>query len=217
MFGFFKLDENNIALYHLDVSGHGTSSALLSFTLNRMLSQSTLKDGLLKESSKDFPYYKIISPHSVISELNQRFKSDHNMILYFTIIYGFFNIKTSVLTFTQAGHPPLLLAKKSEGNLHKIGKGGFPVGMFEELNYESLSVRLTSGDRLFLYSDGLIDCKNPENEKFSEQRLTNLLKTTLNQPLSEAIAFIKNSVYEWRINHEFEDDITLLAVELKDC
>jgi sigma-B regulation protein RsbU (phosphoserine phosphatase) len=216
MFGFFRLDENHIALYHLDVSGHGTSSALLSFALNRMLSQNSIKDGLLKEPLEDPPYYKIVPPHLVVSELNQKFKTDHNLTLYFTIIYGLFDIRTKVLTFTQAGHPPFILAKKSVGELCKVGKGGFPVGMFEELDYESLSISLDPGDRLFLYSDGLTDCKNQNSEKFSEQKLIDLLKSTLHRPLSDVSSFVRNSISEWKGGNEFEDDITLLAIELDD-
>jgi sigma-B regulation protein RsbU (phosphoserine phosphatase) len=213
IFNYFRLVEDHIGFYLLDVAGHGIPSALLSVTLSRILSPSDRQDNPLKQLMTTSPYYKITQPSEVVSSLNQRFQADDDCMQYFTMIYGIIDAATGQLKLTQAGHPPPIQIK-NDGNISLIGTGGYPVAVFPEAEYEEHELCLSKGDRLILYSDGVTECENNMNERFSTERLIELTSINRDKPLKELINNIHNSISDWNGSDEFEDDISLLAIEM---
>jgi phosphoserine phosphatase RsbU/P len=213
IFNFFRLDEACLGFYHLDVAGHGIPSALLSVTLSKVLNPDPNQGSPLKYFIPTPPHYEITPPARVVSQLNHRFQSDMDKMVYFTMVYGIFDILSRQLTLTQAGHPsPVYLGNGGPPTL--LGNGGFPVGILPEVEYEALTVTLQPGDRLFLYSDGITECTNTSKEPFSEARFMKFIAASAHLPLAKLIAELEDALTQWRGGREFDDDISLLAFEI---
>ena len=213
-FDYFALDHHHLGFYQLDVAGHGVPSALMSFSLNRMLSQGMEGRGFLKRAQGLLPTYDINPPEQVMAELNRRFETAEDSMLYFTMVYGVIDTQTRVLTFTQAGHPPPIWVRKAQQEAVTVGHGGFPVGLLPDLDYESITLELQEGDRLFLYSDGITECANRANEQFSEKRLLQILDQHRDQPLGPVMSILGDALRDWKGSEQYEDDVSLLALEI---
>jgi len=214
IFNFFTLDENHTAFYLLDVSGHGIPSAMLSVSLSHELSLLERGD-LLRKYIPKTGQYEIHAPAGVIAELNRRYLSDKDSIHYFTMIYGIIDNKSRKLTLTQAGHPsPLYIPSGGEPSF--IGTGGFPVGMFPLIEYEEEEIKLKKGDRLFIYSDGISDCRNKDNEVFSEKLMDEFFLRYGRLSIDNLMKTLENTLTLWKDGEEFEDDISLLSLEVTE-
>lgn len=211
MFNFFELDEQYVAFYQLDVSGHGVGPALLSFTLYHHITNQPRQAGLLMQPQGEG--YQPIPPQDVLYKLNNYFQNYADSSLYFTIIYGYLHKPTGELQLAQAGHPNPIYLSHASRLARKCGEGGFPVGMLPNIDYDNVTLHLQPGDRLFIYSDGITECMNQDNSCFSEDRLIALLENTQDQPLAKVLQQIGNTLQEWHAQELFDDDITLLAME----
>lgn len=213
IFNYFRLDNNHVGFYLLDVAGHGIAASMLSVTLSRVLSTENNKQCILKRQLESPPYYDITTPSAVIKSLNERFQSDEETMQYFTMIYGVINTLDGHTTITQAGHPPPVYIMKGS-NAVLVGSGGYPVGMFPDLDYEEEEVVLKQGDRLFIYSDGITECTNRNKEQFSVERLMNFVTEEPEMPLNGLMKKMEQSLRQWKGDDEFEDDVTLLALNV---
>src|SRR5262245_20643400 len=212
IFNFFRLDEYHLGFYHLDVAGHGIPSAMLSVTLSQVLSPANGQPSLLKRQHLDAAGQVILPPSEVISTLNQRFQSQDNSLLYFTMIYGLIDTQAARVTLTQAGHPsPVYLPRGGKTVL--LGTGGFPVGMWPEADYEMLTLDFQPGDRLVLYSDGVTECMNQTHEHFGETRLMRYVEAAGGQPLDQVMQNLERYLHAWKGDNAFEDDVSVLAIE----
>jgi sigma-B regulation protein RsbU (phosphoserine phosphatase) len=213
IFNFFRLDEAHLGFYLLDVAGHGIPSALLSVTLSKVLNPYPNEGSPLKYFIPVPPHYKIASPAQVISQLNHRFQNNIGRLVYFTMVYGIFDTLSRQLTLTQAGHPsPVYVANGGPPVL--LGPGGLPVGMFPEVEYDVLTLTLHPGDRLFLYSDGIIEATNGSREPFTVAGFMEFIAASAHLPLDKLIDELEAELIKWRGGEEFGDDISLLALEM---
>jgi PAS domain S-box-containing protein len=213
IFNVFRLDEKHIGLYILDVSGHGVTAALLSVTLNSVIYSLPRQSSLLKQQIVGSPEYRIVPPAEVAQQLNRQFLMNSEKPQYFTLVYGILNLETYEFRYVSAGHPSLIyLSHDSDAVI--LGKSGFPIGCFKEANYEESSVYLKPRDRLYLYSDGVTDAMNSNEEQFDKRRLINVLDQSRDILLKDSILSMLSSVDEWRGDAKLMDDVSILAVEI---
>ncbi|MCC8992433.1 MAG: SpoIIE family protein phosphatase [Candidatus Contendobacter sp.] len=210
IFDYFMIDERRLNFYQLDVAGHGVPAALLSFTLNQVLAQGAKEKRL--PGRVEGPEAET-APTQVVSELNRRFQSGIDPLLYFTLIYGSLDLPTGRVTLTQAGHPSPIVLRHADQQTELVGGGGFPVGMFPDLQYEAITLDLAPGDRLFLYSDGVTECANPVGDFFTEARLRRLLEATALLPAALVITRVGKALREWKGDDNHQDDVSLLILE----
>jgi sigma-B regulation protein RsbU (phosphoserine phosphatase) len=212
MLNVFSIDEKHVALYLLDVSGHGITSALMSVTLSRMLSPQSLQHSLLKEPSDNERGYRIVPPAEVAAGLNERIMQGPSTKQFFTLLYGILNTETKELRYVSAGHPGPLHMAVSEAPL-KLHGGPPAIGIFEGAAYEEQSVTLNPGDRLFIYSDGLLEGANKGGQVFDENELRCSVEETRAQPLQESIDSVMKMQEEWIEGSKEMDDASMLGVE----
>lgn len=214
MFGYFPLDDRHLALFQLDVSGHGVSSALISVALSKCLAQSRsleVQAGTCTPSGCGSP-----SPNRMLEELNRFFAGQPESNSYFaTMIYAVLDRETGRLELGAAGHPPPLLWNREKGTIEESAVRGLPLGVVANRRYASESHRLAPGDRLFVYSDGITECMSPAGEAFGSGRFRRLLEETAHLPLAEAIGRLEESLSAWRGQGSYTDDISLVAIERK--
>jgi len=209
----FPIDEHHVAFYILDVSGHGVPAAMLSVMLGTLLTPDNTRENPLKQYDEIAQRYVPVAPEVAVAELNRRFQSREDQ--YFTMIYGLLDTRDLVLRFCQAGHPhPLLLSGGSV--VQAVGEGGPPVGILPMAEYESVQVQLKPGDRFLMYSDGVTECTNPCGELFGDSRMQASLARSCTQPLCEMFDGLELQMENWRGKREFEDDISLLAIEVPE-
>jgi sigma-B regulation protein RsbU (phosphoserine phosphatase) len=211
IFNLFALDEHHVCVYLLDVSGHGVPAAMLSVTLSMLLTADASHGSPLQCLDPNTGTFDALSPGDAVRELNRRFQSKDDR--YFTMIYGLFDTRTSVLSLAQAGHPAPILMRKS-GGLEMLGEGGMPVGVLPDIAIDCFDVSVSQGDRLLLYSDGVTECMNARNEAYGESRLLAYLEERTHQPLNELLGGLLEDVKSWRNSAEFGDDLSLLALEI---
>jgi len=207
----FPIDQNHVAFYLLDVSGHGVPAAMLSVTLSMLLTADNTYGSPLKRFDAASQTYLTLPPEDAIAELNRRFQSRDDQ--YFTMIYGLLETRTLTLRFSQAGHPNPLLIQGGCG-MKVLGTGGSPVGILPQAEFDSVQVQLDPGDRLVLYSDGVTECTNPMGELFGEDRLRRYLTNAWDKPLAEMLGGLEAEIEDWHAKREFDDDISLLALEV---
>jgi PAS domain S-box-containing protein len=202
IFNVFRLDGRQLVIYLLDVSGHGVPAALLSVTLSRFLSPGGEWGGgpsLLG------------SPLRLVNQLNRQFPFGADTQQFFTILYGVFDVTERTFRYVSAGHPPLAWVD-AEGQSQKLQAPGLPVGIEPEPGYQEHMVRLAPGERLFLYTDGLLEARDPRGTQFGEERLLATLvrpEEALKGVLQEAM----RTVQQWAGAERLEDDASILGVE----
>lgn len=209
----FRLDERNVGLYVLDVSGHGAASALLSVSASHMLSP-LAESSLLRTTDSGRNGSSILTPPAeVAARLNAQLASQDGNEQYFTLIYGIFNLDTREFRYVCAGHPwPIV--QRSNSQLDVLESSGFPIGMIAEADYEELRVTLHSGDRLFLYSDGVPEAMNPSGEQFTQQRLLASLRQPREKSLADSVDALTSDVEGWCSESGLSDDVSILALEV---
>ncbi|MEJ2545479.1 MAG: PP2C family protein-serine/threonine phosphatase [Calditrichaceae bacterium] len=213
IYNVFRLDESNFGVYHIDVSGHGVASALFSVSLSQMLNTTVTKQNILKIATPDPPYYKISSPDKVIATLDEdRSFERHGM--YFTMIYMIVNVKTKKVKFTRAGHnyPIVIRADKS---IEIFKAGSIPIGWDLPRNDEVVELDVQSGDRIFLYSDGIHEATNPERKMFTLKRLCDSLKNSSNLSLDDSLDNLISELRQFIGQDNFEDDVSILSISMK--
>ncbi len=212
IFNFFNIDEDHICFYMLDVAGHGVWAAMLSVSLSKIISSAHGRSHPLKYFIPDPPHYEITPPATVMRELNRRFQNKNDAMQYFTMIYGIINTRNGSLRITQAGHPsPILVQREAKAKF--IGTGGFPVGMIADADYEEQEINSKSGDRFFIYSDGVTECTNNKYEPFSEEQLVEVLEEWKHLPLKKVLSRLEQRLNTWKGGSDYEDDVSLLVIE----
>jgi sigma-B regulation protein RsbU (phosphoserine phosphatase) len=210
IFNIFALDDREIGFYLLDVCGHGVPAAMLSVTLSMMLTPEATHGSPLKRYNQDTARSEVLCPCDAVRELNRRFQSKDDR--YFTMIYGLFDTQASTVRIAQAGHPgPILLRPGEPAGI--LGEGGMPVGLWPKMELDCFEIPVARGDRLILYSDGVTECANAQEEPFGEHRLLAYLDLCVDDPLQDLLDGVLQQLRKWHGSEEFEDDISLLAIE----
>lgn len=209
-YNIFRLDEDHVGLYQIDVSGHGVTAALFSVSLSQMLNVNTSHNNLLKTSLKKPPYYKINSPVKVMSLLNEeQFFAKHE--IFFTMVYMIINVKTGEMEYTRAGHNPPVILRKNGVVDQPLG-GSIPIGWDFERDDTVIKIKLHKGDRIFLFSDGILEAQNVDKDLFGEERLFNVLKSNLANNLDTTLNDTIIHLSQYTGSLKFEDDISILGV-----
>jgi phosphoserine phosphatase RsbU/P len=212
LFDVFRVDEKHVALYLLDVSGHGVAPAMLSVLLHHCISHSPMEDSLIKDHLKEPPYYRLCPPGEVARRLNQRFPAETNG-LYFTIFYATFNIQTLEMSYCRAGHvPPIILRG---GKACRLENGDLPIGMFPDAEFSSYTFQFELGDRMLICSDAVMEAANGDDEFFGSTRVEQTLLDQMKNPLNEAIGVLIERVQQWQGRHQFQDDFSALMMEVR--
>lgn len=209
IFNVFQLDDQNIAFYLLDVVGHGVPAALLSVTLSRFLSLQAGSSLLFSSDSKE---NRLLSPSELATELNKRFPMDERNEQNFTLLYGYFNLQTRQFRYVCAGHPgPVFMPANDAPEI--LDTPGFPIGFADEPDYVDQALSLSPGDRIILYSDGLLDAENPKGEFFGKEGLMECVAER-HDSLHDEVRSLQDSVVGWCAGQSPNDDISVLAMSL---
>lgn len=210
MFDYFPIADEKFVFYIIDVEGHGIPSALTSFAVNNVLNPST--QGMCSRhlhSSTDTADAVL----KTVCELNRHFTNSESTSRYFTMIYGVLDQKTGEVTMTQAGHPPALHYSASRKEVVEIGDGGMPLGMFEMAQFTTTHCTMSPGDRLYIYSDGTIECPATDGEMYGNDRLNEKIVAWGDIPIDDINQELDREFLSWNGSSQFEDDVSMVCLE----
>jgi sigma-B regulation protein RsbU (phosphoserine phosphatase) len=142
---------------------------------------------------------------------------------YATFFYAHLDRQGRHLRYVNAGHnaPNLLRAgRRSTADsapleIEQLSVGGTVVGMFPDMEYEEATVELWPGDVLLVFTDGVPEAHNPENEEFGDERLQQLLRQTAHLPAGEISARISAEMSDWIRDAEQYDDLTFIVMKVR--
>lgn len=195
-----QADEEHVGVYVLDVSGHGVRAALQSFSLSQ--------DLRLRQGGPDLHV-----PEEVLERLNRKYPVDTQTGMFFTILYGVVNVKKRTFTFASAGHPgPILLRA---GQMPKIVETrAFPVGISDQPGYRSQTIQLQSGDKLLLFTDGVVEALSARDMPFGEDRLLRVLHRNQKRPIDDILDAVTRALENWACHVNLRDDFSLVGIEV---
>jgi serine phosphatase RsbU (regulator of sigma subunit) len=197
-FDVFPLSDKRTAFLIADVSGKGLGAALLTTMLQGVLTGMTLGT----------------DPARLFNHLN-RFWCDHSEVgRYATMFFGILDDQ-GALEYINAGHPSPILIRRSGVADEPFTEGSFPVGLVPEAEYTTACVHLEPGDTLVLFSDGVTEAMDPQEEFFGMPRLVKLLVGHNETPLDELQKLLLEAVENFARGASQADDLTLLLVRYR--
>jgi phosphoserine phosphatase RsbU/P len=206
------LDARHLGVYVLDVSGHGVAAALLSVTLSHMLSAEPGRSFLYQSCPGDASQNCIATPVQVITRLNRHFAKAPGVAQFFTMVYGILDRETAGFRYVSAGHMSPIHFR--HGVAQQIPEaGGIPIGLLPEATYGEQHMTLSTGDRFYLCTDGVLEAENPAEEQFGIERVLEVLTRKRDLRLEETLSSLLQCIDEWTTPAGPADDVSLLAVE----
>ncbi|WP_028030065.1 PP2C family protein-serine/threonine phosphatase [Gemmobacter nectariphilus] len=203
--GYFPLAPDRLAFFSVDVSGHGVASAMMAARLAGLLSASFADGNVVFDY--DSGAIRVLPPEQVAERLNHLVLEVMQVDQYFTCVYGDADLRSGRLRMVQAGHPhPLLL--DAAGDVRPLGGGGLPVGLIPGARWDRLEITLAPGDRLFLMTDGLTECRNPMGEELGEDGLARLVRRNLALGGEEFLDALQWDVEAWAGSADLADDMS---------
>jgi sigma-B regulation protein RsbU (phosphoserine phosphatase) len=154
-----------------------------------------------------------LSPNAVMSSINQLIASSTTSERFATMFYGELLPTEKKLRYCNAGHNyPLVL--REDGGVEFLDKGGLILGVFPDALYEAAEVELRRNDTVFLYSDGLTDSFNADEEEFGEKRLLDLLVENRFLGVEELKQKVINAAVDFAGGRPQYDDFTVVVLRI---
>ncbi|MEI6443879.1 MAG: SpoIIE family protein phosphatase [Nostocales cyanobacterium ELA583] len=202
-FDYNWLDSDSLALYLLDVAGHGLKATLPAISVLNLLRSRALKD---------LNYYQ---PSEVLAALNNTFQMNYQNDKYFTIWYGVYNRVSHQLIYSSAGHPPAIILSGSSPintEVKRLKTPGIPVGMFPEAKYVDAYCQIEKSSTLYIFSDGAYEITQPNGNLWSLEGLIQIL-ISLRYSVDNQLDYILDYLINLNSKETFEDDLSILQVK----
>ena len=195
MFDVFDIDENHVGVYISDVVGHGVTASMMTMFIRqtmRAVSRRTL------------------SPSETLSRLHKKFLAlSLEDDKYFTIFYGIIDNRDNTFRYVNGGHNSIPILVKDE-DIELLESKGYPIcTIFDKIEYHENVVKLSKGDKVLFYTDGIIEAKNRKSEEFGIDRLIDIIKNEKNNLIKRIEKEIDKFSYESQV-----DDIAIIEIEL---
>ncbi len=199
-YDYFKIDDDHVALVMADVSGKGIGAALF-MTISKIVIKNQLLLG--------------IGPAKALTEANVQISENNSAGLFVTTWAGVYEISTGTLRYTNAGHNPPIVKRKGQDPEYIKGIQGIVVAGFDTTQYKEAEIKLEKDDEIFLYTDGVTEATNLNNELYGEDRLLKQIAATTNESLEEQLNDLKADIDKFVDGAEQFDDITIMAMRVE--
>jgi serine phosphatase RsbU (regulator of sigma subunit) len=208
-YDFVELGDRRIGIALADVSGKGVAAALIMSVV-----QASLR---IISSEGDVP------PPRLVARMNEFVYRSTSASKYATFFYAELDGGCRQLRYVNAGHNAPFLLRAAAGRstesglpeIEQLSVGGTVVGMFPEVRYDEATVDLGRGDVLLVFTDGVPEAHNAENEEFGEERLLQLLRQTAHLSANEISARISAEMKNWIGDAEQYDDLTSIVMKVR--
>lgn len=202
--GYRRINDDQLAFFVLDVTGHGLGSALLAVTALELLRS--------RAAQMDFS-----KPAQVIERLNRTFQMKDHAGKFFSVWYGVYSRSARQITYANAGHPPALLITRDQGKpkLIKTQPSGPVLGIMPEIIAPETTIDFSSTSELYLFTDGLYELTDPQGGHGSYDEFFAYLETQVREGKSTWDTMLRWSK-EARDKQAIDDDVTFLRFAVKD-
>jgi putative ABC transport system permease protein len=212
-YDFLDVGEQRIGIALADIAGNGIAAALIMSVV-----QASLRV-IAAEGDVSLP--------SLAAKMNAFLHRSTGSNSYATFFYAQIDEKCRQLRYVNAGHnPPYLLrridaasptvAEGSAAQIEELATGGMVLGLFPMASYEEATVELHPGDVLVVFTDGVTEALNPNEEEYGEDRLKQLLRQVVHLPVNEISARISEEMKNWIQDAEQFDDLTFLVMKVQE-
>jgi sigma-B regulation protein RsbU (phosphoserine phosphatase) len=196
LWGALRLTDQSFAIFLADFSGRGAASALNTFRLKTFMDSGACDHE---------------EPADVMAKINEYLVSTLNTGTFATMFYGVVDTQAGLLSWSASGCPPPILVHKN-GLRTELATRGLPLGVLGRVEYDHTCVPFGQGDRLFMFSDGLVECPRPDIPVLSSRDVAELVG---DPGLRNAAEIIASVVDDLNAKHQgpVPDDVTMLAVD----
>ena len=199
-YDFYKLNDTTVAFLVADVSGKGIPAAMFMMT-----AKTIIKD--LAERG--------LPVNEIFTKANEKLCENNESGMFVTAWMGILDITTGKMQFANAGHNPPLL-KRVDGTFEYLKtRAGFVLAGMEGICYRTGELTLQAKDRLFLYTDGVTEATNINNNLYGEKRLQSFMNHNFDKEPKELLQSLKNNIDEFVGEAPQFDDITMLIFDYK--
>jgi serine phosphatase RsbU (regulator of sigma subunit) len=199
---FHQVDDQHIGILVADISGHGIPAALLASMVKVAFNANvSLAD----------------RPSALLGAVNQALTGQLNNE-FITAAYLWFSFSDMTLVHASAGHPAPVLIRGSKAGEIPAGGKGIPIGISGDMTYTESTVDLKEGDRILVYTDGLIEVFNPSGELFGKNRMLSSLEEFRHLQGDQLSEHLLAKVNKWsgkKKNTSLDDDVTMIVVDVK--
>jgi sigma-B regulation protein RsbU (phosphoserine phosphatase) len=194
-FDFFFMDDDTLSFVIADVSGKGISAAMFMAVARTMLRDKSLPSE---------------APASIMKKVSDLLSRENDKLMFLTIFYGHYDIRTGELRYVNAGHNPPYLIRKN-GEMEELEPTGPLAAVFPDAKYAERTVCLEPCDMLVCFTDGVTEAYADGGELFGDGRFVKLLSGIFSEPVEEICSLISDEVLKYSAG-ELKDDVTLLVL-----
>ncbi len=198
-FDFLRFKDGSHAIVIADVMGKGMPASMLMASL---------------QASLQILAPEHLQPADVVARLNYLFCHNIRLTKFVTFFLARYDDDTGVLTYCNAGHNPPLLYR-IDGAMESLDPTGAAIGLVEQTGFLQKSVQLLPGDRLLLFTDGVVEWMNPAKELFGEHRVHSLLRESTSLNPQQTITRLRDRLQSFHATSTPLDDTTVIAVKVK--
>ncbi len=209
--GSFRIEADRIAIYSIDVSGHGVASAMMTARLAGFLTGASPEQNLAFRKGPD-GLHDAMPPDQVAERFNRLMLEEIQAEQYFTMAYAEVDLTLGLVRLVQAGHPHPMLIRKT-GEVVTLGAGGLPIGLIPGATYECAAFALQPGDRLLLMSDGITECPVTSGQDFGEDGLVRSLQRSSQMAGPALLEAIIWDLSDQSGNDSFPDDVSGILLD----
>lgn len=197
-YDFFMIDDSHVGIVMADVSGKGVPAALFMVIAKTLL--------------KNRAQMGVSSPAEILQVVNNQLCENNKAEMFVTVWLGILDINTGKIIAANAGHEFPVIKHAGKYELLK-DKHGFVLAGMENLKYKDYEIQLEKGDSLFVYTDGVPEATNANNELFGTDRMLEALNSNPNVNCKEILTNVRKSVDEFVLEAPQFDDLTMLCLE----
>ncbi len=204
-FGHHWLDDDNLAIYLLDVCGHGVGAALLSISVMNSLRSNAL------------PNTDFRSPSSVLASLNAAFPMETQNNKYFTIWYGVYSLSSRTIRYSSAGHPPAFLFSGQNGSLslQHLQTSNLAIGCMPGVTFKEASCEVAGGNKLIVFSDGVYEIELKDGTIMDLDGFADIFRSIADVERPQ-VDDIFSRMREIKRHIDFDDDFSLLEICIRE-
>jgi sigma-B regulation protein RsbU (phosphoserine phosphatase) len=198
-YDYYGVDGRYAVVIVADASGHGVAAGTLV--------------GSAKIAVRQMSERGEIDPARILTFINHALIASTHESMFMTMGCLCFDSATGLLHYASAGHVFPYLYRRSGGGWHTLETSGVPLGRVADAEYRSVTIDMAVGDRLFLYTDGLVEERAPGGDVFGFERLERLLGEYGEMGCDEAAYWMHNALEQHRGSPALSDDVTLLVLD----